>query len=116
MSKELCLLSRTIDVYHTNITKKRHISNFTLHNIWIEEAELNKFENQLDTEKISELTDMSGFTIIRLQHIDDFTKIEINPIKARMSNEYDRLNITMFVEYNLISHLYHAFNDYAKWW
>lgn len=91
-------------------------SEFSLNNIWIEGTELNEFEAQLDKSQIAELTDMSGFTILRLQHVDDFTKLEINPIKQRMSEEYDRINISMHVEYNLITYLYRALNDYAKWW
>ncbi|WP_444901991.1 hypothetical protein ACJJIG_02440 [Microbulbifer sp. SSSA007] len=91
-------------------------SEFSLNNIWIEETELNQFEAQLDKSQIAELTDMSGFTILRLQHVDDFTKLEINPIKERMSEEYDRINISMYVEYNLFTYLYRALNDYAKWW
>ena len=101
---------------HIKFNTLNQASEFTLKNLWIEESELNKFEAQLDKEQISELIDMSGFTILRLQHADDFTKIEINPVKERMSQEYDRINISMYVEYNLITYLYRALNDYAKWW
>ena len=95
---------------------QNQVSEFSLNNIWVEETELNKFEAQLDRSQIAELTDMSGFTILRLQHVDDFTKLEINPTKERMSQEYDRMNTSIYVEYDLITYLYRALNEYAKWW
>ena len=95
---------------------RNQFSQFDVKNVWIEESELNRFETQLDRETVSELNDMSGYTIIRMQHVDDFTKIEINPIKERMSQEYDRINVTIFADYNIITYLYRALNEYAKWW
>ena len=95
---------------------RNQFSQFDVKNVWIEESELNRFETQLDRESVSELNDMSGYTIIRMQHVGDLTKIEINPIKERMSQEYDRINVTIFAEYNINTNLYKALNNYAKWW
>ncbi|WP_144395619.1 hypothetical protein [Pleionea sediminis] len=91
-------------------------SSYQISNVWIEEKELKRFEAQLDSKPIAQLTDMSDYTLLSFEHVDDYTKIEINPIKERMSDEYDRLNTKLFVDYNLITYLYRAFKDYPKWW
>ena len=101
---------------HVDFSEQMQQIKYHIRNVHIDKKDLSTFEEQLDTAKVAEFTDVSGFVVLRFESNDEFTLINIQPSNSEVVTEYDCINISIKADKAMYNKLDTVFKKYPKWW
>lgn len=89
---------------------------FSAEHLWIEYAELRKFENDLLEGVEATLHDMSDYPVLHFKRESSHESLTINPLSQRQSPDGDAIVTYLKIETGSIQVLHSSLSQFAKWW
>lgn len=103
---------------HLEIEYARSFQNFkwSAEHLWIEYAELKKFEDELQGGVEAILRDMSDYPVLHLESDTSQERLTINPRSPRQSPEGESMSIILKIPTGTIRTFHSSLSQFPKWW
>lgn len=89
---------------------------FSIAHLWIEYAELRKFESDLMHGPEVKLHDMSDYPVLHFERVLSHENLTINPPSQRQSLDGDAVVIHLKIETGSMQAIHSSLSQFAKWW
>ena len=89
---------------------------FSIAHLWIEYAELRKFESDLMDGTEVRLHDMSDYPVLQFERGLSHENLTINPPSQRQSLDGDAVVIHLKIEAGSMQAIHSSLSQFAKWW
>jgi hypothetical protein len=89
---------------------------FSIAHLWIEYAELRKFESDLMDGTEVKLHDMSDYPVLHFERGLSHENLTINPPSQRQSLDGDAVVIHLKIEAGSMQAIHSSLSQFAKWW
>jgi hypothetical protein len=89
---------------------------FSIAHLWIEYAELRKFESDLMDGAEVKLHDMSDYPVLHFERGLSHESLTINPPSQRQSLDGDAVVIHLKIEAGSMQAIHSSLSQFAKWW
>ena len=89
---------------------------WSVEHLWIEYAELKKFEDALRDGREAILHDMSDYPVLHFERSSSQERLTINPRSPRQSTDGESMSVNLEILGGSMRALHSSLSEFPKWW